>query len=72
MTVTADTGKTGTFNIDPDYELELSASIAAGQTISFAPEGTGILEIDDLSNVGAAARNSRSSMQRSPARPTAI
>ena len=51
--VTADTGKTGTFNIEPDYKLELSAPIAASQTISFAPEGNGILEIDDLSNVGA-------------------
>jgi Hint domain len=46
--VTADTGKTGTFNIEADAKLELSASIAASQTIAFAPEGSGTLEIDDL------------------------
>ncbi len=51
--VTADTGKTGTFNIEADAKLELSGPIAASQTISFAPEGNGTLEIDDLLSVGA-------------------
>ncbi len=48
--VTADTGKTGTFNIEADAKLDLTAPIAVSQTISFAPEGSGTLEIDDLAS----------------------
>jgi Hint domain len=51
--VTADTGKTGTFNIEAYAKLEFSAPIAASQTIAFAPEGNGTLEIDDLASVDA-------------------